>query len=283
MSLSFCVLGSGSAGNSTLLVLPHEAGDRFALIDCGLSPRRTAAALAPHGVDLDHVTDILLTHLDGDHCHAGWNAVIERSDLSVHVHRRHRSPAARSGLPTSRLHLFDEAPFALGDAIRVDSSLLAHDDLGTVGYVIEHAGARLGWATDLGRVPSALYDFFVDLDALGIESNYDRQLQLASDRPDFLKQRIMGGAGHLSNEQSLEAVLRVASRSNLVHIALLHLSRQCNDPRVVTRLYGEQAAHLLDRLTITSQYTPSPMLHVAPGPRTARSGQQMTMFDSTQP
>jgi phosphoribosyl 1,2-cyclic phosphodiesterase len=287
MSLSFCVLGSGSAGNSTLLVLPRAAGGGFALIDCGLSPRRTAAALTPQGVGLEHVTDILLTHLDTDHCHPGWLAVLDRQDLTFHVHRRHRTPALRCGLPPSRLHLFDE-PFALGDSARVEFTALAHDQLGSVGYVVEHEGARLGWATDLGRATDPLYDLFVKLDALGIESNYDPQLQLASGRPDFLKRRIMGGTGHLSNEQCLEAVLRLADRSRLDHIALLHLSRQCNDPAVVTRLYARRAPHLLPRLTITHQHAPTPMLHVEAGGHPARasrprSGQQLTMFDRTAP
>jgi phosphoribosyl 1,2-cyclic phosphodiesterase len=52
-------------------------------------------------------------------------------------------------------------------------------------------------------------------------------MQLASDRSDDLKRRIMGGKGHLSNEESARAVARIEPREMVV---LLHLSRQCNHP-----------------------------------------------------
>ena len=57
--------------------------------------------------------------------------------------------------------------------------------------------------------------------------------------------------------------MSIAGRSRLEHIVLLHLSRQCNDPRLVQRLYAQRAPELLNRLTITSQHHPTPRLHVA--------------------
>ena len=90
----------------------------------------------------------------------------------------------------------------------------------------------------------------------------------------------MGGAGHLSNEQSLDAVLEIAARSTLSHVVPLHLSRQCNSPTIVKRLYARRAPHLLDALTISSQRTPTPMLHVRAGARVPRSGEQLALaFD----
>ena len=85
MSLSFCVLASGSQGNCTVLAL-DEPGPPYALIDCGLSPRATAARLAPLGIALDEISDILLTHLDGDHCSPSWRKPIRKLGIPVHVH-----------------------------------------------------------------------------------------------------------------------------------------------------------------------------------------------------
>jgi hypothetical protein len=99
-----------------------------------------------------------------------------------------------------------------------------------------------------------------------------------------LKRRIMGGLGHLSNEQSLEAVLDIAGRCDLGHVVLLHLSRQCNDPTIVRDLYAQRAPDLLGRLTITNQYEPTPVLHV--GPRAgraagaAKAGRQLDFLES---
>jgi phosphoribosyl 1,2-cyclic phosphodiesterase len=166
-------------------------------------------------------------------------------------------------------------------ATRVEVTMLPHDELGTAGFAIDHGGVRLGYATDLGRVPETLLGRFEDLTALAIESNYDPHLQRASSRPAALKRRIMGGMGHLSNEQALEAVLHIAQRCKLRHIALLHLSRQCNDPAIVHGLFARRAPHLLGRLTITNQHEPTPLLHVESHPGEApQAGRQIDFLES---
>lgn len=261
MGLSFCVLGSGSGGNSTLVVCHQGEKYRCVLIDCGLSPRATVQRLAELGCAMDAISGILLTHFDSDHFYSGWLKVIQRKNLSVFVHRRHRAAAWRAGLTAEHVHLFDDTVVLEHDLIALPV-MLAHDDLGSVGYVIQHEELRLGYATDLGCVPKELFDHFVDLDALAIESNYDREMQLTSDRPAYLKRRIMGGRGHLSNAQSLEAVYRIAETSALSHIAALHLSRQCNHPDHIRALYEREAPHLLERLTITNQHRPTDLLRI---------------------
>lgn len=265
MSLSFCVLASGSSGNCTLVSCNGGEVCKHILIDAGLSPRATARKLHAHGVSVHDLSAIVLTHLDHDHFHVGWLKAIRKHNLRlrIHLHHRHRNAAWRAGITLHCAELFKDTASIEG-CISIASVLLAHDDLGSVGYVIEHQGTRLGYATDLGRVPDHLFDHFVNLDALAIESNYDRGMQQTSARPWFLKRRIMGGAGHLSNEQAFEAVSRIESQSNLAHLALLHLSRECNDPGLVHGLYARRAPHLLDRLTISEQYSPTAILEIKP-------------------
>jgi phosphoribosyl 1,2-cyclic phosphodiesterase len=276
MALSFAILASGSLGNCTLL----ECGEERLLVDCGLSPRATKKALAALGTRLDEIDAILLTHLDCDHFHSGWAKAARDLGIAVHVHERHRGRALHEGLDGRTLSLF-RGDFAVGP-VRVDPILFAHDDLGAVGYVIEHDGARLGYATDLGQVPFAITRRFRGLHALAIESNYDPQLQRGSARPVFLKRRIMGGRGHLSNEQALQAVLAIDECSDLAHVVALHLSRECNHPRIVQRLFARRAPHLLDRLTISGQRRPTARLCVDAGrePRrgSSRAGEQLAMW-----
>ncbi len=275
--VSFCVLGSGSGGNCTHLVLRGSGRPRHVLIDCGLSVRATAARLAAVGCAVDDVTDVVLTHLDHDHLSRGWVRRIRKAGIDVHLHRQHRNRAVRMGITGHTMRLYRER-FRIGDGVEVEPVLLAHDDLGAVGFVIEHANVRLGFATDLGRVPRTLLDAFVDLDAVAIESNYDPVMQMASPRTARLKRRITGGRGHLSNEESLEAVLAIAKRSRLAHVVPLHVSRQCNDPRLIERLYATAAPHLRDRLTIAAQTRPTPVLHVTPFAGARRCGDQLMMF-----
>ncbi len=279
MAISFCVLGSGSGGNCTLLKLDTDGGHRHVLIDAGLSPRKTTARLAPLGVTPDDITDVLLTHVDTDHLHRGWIETDDPPPFTWRAHHRHIRRVIQAGIPVRRTEPF-ETVVELGDRTLVEATLLPHDHLGSTGFVIEHRGARLGFATDLGRATTSLLDRFTRLDALAIESNYDPALQLAAARPAALKQRIMGGLGHLSNTQALEAILQIDRAGTLRHVVLLHLSRQCNNSRLVLRLYAEQAPHLLGRLTVTTQHVPTPMLHVsADSNRPVAIGQQLSFLE----
>jgi phosphoribosyl 1,2-cyclic phosphodiesterase len=89
--------------------------------------------------------------------------------------------------------------------------------------------ADLGYATDLGHVPGAIVEHLRGVDALAFESNYCPELQLASDRPEYLKRRIMGGGGHLSNQECANAVRRIGPKPG-APVVLLHLSQECNTP-----------------------------------------------------
>ena len=59
MSIAFSVLASGSSGNAAVL---RRSAAAPALIDAGLSPRRTAEHLGALGVRLEDVRDVLLVH-----------------------------------------------------------------------------------------------------------------------------------------------------------------------------------------------------------------------------
>ena len=278
MAISFCVLGSGSGGNCTLLRLDDGGRHRHVLIDAGLSPRKTTASLAALGVAPDDITDVLLTHVDSDHLHSGWIEADDPPPFTWWAHHRHIRRVMRAGVPSGRTATFEES-FELDGGTAIETTQVPHDHLGSTAFVIDHRGTRLGFATDLGRVTMSLLDRFTRLDGLAIESNYDPPLQLAAARPAGLKQRIMGGLGHLSNVQALEAILRIDRAGMLRHVVLLHLSRQCNDPRLIRRLYAERGPHLLGRLTVTNQHEPTPMLNLSPSPAPVLVGQQLNFLD----
>jgi len=261
--LSLCVLGSGSRGNCALLRRRSASGDRCLLIDCGLSPRLVVRRLDALGLSLDLVDAIVMTHFDADHFVASWNDVVRRHEIDVHLLHSHRNRAVAAGLTGHRMVLYREAP-DFDDGLRATPVRMPHDDLGSVAYVFESGGTRLGWATDLGRVPRELLERFDRLDALAIESNHDVLMQRQSARPAFLKDRIMGGRGHLNNEEALDAALDVSRRGDLQWVVALHLSQQCNTPDHVTRLWSQRAPHLARRLTIASQHAPSPLLTIQP-------------------
>jgi hypothetical protein len=106
-------------------------------------------------------------------------------------------------------------------------------------------------------------------------------MQLDSARPWFLKNRIMGGRGHLSNEQALDAVRAILDRSEQQqsrlprHIVLLHRSRQCNCPKRLRDLFSADP-RIIGRLTLAEQFEPTGWLRVHPR-LMPLVGEQLTM------
>ncbi len=257
MSIEVCVLASGSLGNCSVVRTP--AG--VMLIDAGIGPRTAARRLDGTGVRVRDVRAICLTHLDSDHFRPSWLGTILNHDIKIFCHRSRVDDVLETldHDAAEKLVVGFDQEFHPLDGLTCRAIPLAHDRTGSHGFLVDGYHCRIGWATDLGRVPRELLEHFVSLDLLALESNYDPDMQLNSARPWFLKNRIMGGAGHLSNEQAFEMIRRIldkaerASRRLPTHIVLLHRSRECNCPKLLRKLF-EQDDRIAPRLTLTDQY-----------------------------
>lgn len=263
--LALCVLGSGSGGNCTAV----SYGGRLLLIDAGFGPRVVAKRLEMCGAVFSQISGICLTHLDSDHFRPHLINTLLRWQIPVYVYQNHlerywRLPDARALYEAGLVKVFTSRPFCPIEGMTVSMVRLAHDKAGTCAFRMHTSQGSIGYATDLGQVPDDLLTHLADVDLLAIESNYDRAMQLASARPRFLKDRIMGGSGHLSNEECLGAIDQVIAQSQgsgPEAIVLLHRSRQCNCPTLLKQIY-EQREDLVGRVILSEQDTPSPWLRV---------------------
>jgi len=258
MSIELCVLASGSAGNCTVVRSP--AG--VFLIDCGIGPRTAAARLDGTGVLVSDIEAICLTHLDRDHFNPSWIGTLVRNEIRVFCANDHIPSLLRLSGDEGFAGLvrpFDGASFEPLAEVSISTLRLAHDQKGSHAFFMEGFGTRVGFATDLGNVPASLIERFCGVDLLAIESNYDPEMQMNSARPWFLKERIMGGSGHLSNAQALGAVRAVLDRCEKrgkrlpQSVVLLHRSRQCNCPKLVRELFSRDL-RLAERIILTEQY-----------------------------
>jgi len=255
-TLDYCVLGSGSGGNCAVV----RFGEQAMLLDAGFGPLRTAKWLSNAGVQLEQVKAICVTHLDRDHSRPRWIPTLVGFGIRVYVHQWHlftfeKTEGFADLNDAGLVHVFDGQSFEPIVGLETTCVQLPHDNKGTVGFVVDTGDTRIGHATDLGHVPPKLIEHFAGVDLLALESNYDPELQMSSARPAFLKRRIMGGKGHLSNDQALDAVQRIARRSPTGlprHVVLLHRSSDCNSPHHVRRVFRRDPA-LLDRVTLTQQ------------------------------
>ncbi len=273
--LQLCVLASGSGGNCTLLRAP--SGNL--LIDIGIGPRTFGRRLAMIGetVSLSSLGGVCLTHLDSDHFNPNWFTTLARFGIPLFCHAG-IADRVRERAPEVDVHGFEcSESFHPCRGLRIDAIACAHDETGSHGFIVDGFSTRIGYATDLGHVPEPLLDSFCNLDLLCLESNYDRQMQVNSDRPWFLKQRVMGGKGHLSNDQAYQAIVRMLDRCETDgrslprHIVLLHRSRECNCP-ILLREHFARDPRIARRLTLAEQFEPTGWL--APG---ALAGDQLTL------
>ncbi|MDE0888017.1 MAG: MBL fold metallo-hydrolase [Phycisphaerales bacterium] len=267
ISADLRVIASGSAGNLSILTIeryddPHPI---HVCIDLGIGPRTLARRLDAHApdIDLDHVRAVVVTHPDTDHLRPTWRRSLEARGWPVFAAPSHHAALARHGVPGRQLLPLSDGGRRVSvvkEILDVTIALGPHDDHGSAVLRFDldtgHAPTTIGWATDIGRVTPQVRDLLAGCDFIGLESNYDPGLQSASNRPPFLKQRITGGHGHLSNHEAMAAIRAMTDRSRLEAIVLLHLSRDCNDPGIVRRLWDERETELAERLHIADQDLP---------------------------
>lgn len=266
MSIRFCILGSGSAGNCALL---QTEGARV-LVDAGFSARKLAALLATVGESLDRIDAVFLTHEHGDHA-AGI------SGLRRHPHIRIFANAATQRAVQSGLeHRPDWQIFETGTHfqfrdLEVRSFAVPHDAQEPVGFTFAtgHEGDLLAphrcvaWVTDLGHVPQHIQEQLRDCDVLALESNHCPQLlQADTKRPWSTKQRIAGRHGHLSNDGARTLLEAVAS-PRWRHVFLTHLSRDCNSLAAVEAAIAGLRARLRCEFSIVGPGEGTRMVELA--------------------
>lgn len=218
-------LGSGSAGNATLL----EDGPCRVLIDAGLSYREVTRRLEAVGVAADDIGAVVITHAHGDHTR-GAALFSRRHGAPVHTTAETRAVWGQvevSGWGELRC---DEESEICG--FRFTPFEVLHDaEAETVAFRIETPDGAIGFATDIGTVTLPLQRRFADCRVLVMESNHAVELLRVSPYASSTRARIGGDRGHLSNE-SLGAYLRQHLGDGVRCVVLAHLSRVNNLPEL---------------------------------------------------
>lgn len=265
------VLGSGSAGNSTLV----EAGGARVLIDAGFSGRDLERRLRAVEVDPSSLSAIVITHDHGDHTR-GMGVLARRFRLPLYLTQRTRRACAAllSGEEDVRTYRSEET-FAIG-AIAVRPFLTVHDAADPVAVTVcdTATGARLGIATDLGRPTTAVRAALAGCHMLVLEANHDDALLWNGPYPWSVKQRIASSHGHLSNRAAAQ-LARELHHPNLRRVVLAHLSEHCNSAALASDVIGAALARVRYRGTLDVAPQESPMEPV----EVVASGVQLSLFD----
>ena len=201
------------------------------LFDAGISGKSAQQRLADAGGDIREVDALIISHDHRDHI-ASAGIFQRKFGLTMHI-TRPTLTAAASRCPLGQLgrirHFESGKSFTVGD-VRIYSVPTPHDAADGCCFVVEAEGRRLGILTDLGHVFSGLADVMETLDALLLESNYDPVMLRSGFYPAFLKARIAGPHGHLSNDEAATLVKNHGRRLNWLCIG--HLSDENNTPEL---------------------------------------------------
>ena len=241
--LSLTVLGSGSAGNCSLIATSQCR----VLVDAGFSARQIAQRLEAIGVRPETLDAILITHEHSDHV-AGLEIFCRRFGTPVYANPLTAETLRRGSLADfSGWNLFKTGGVFSVKDIEIQSFYVPHDAVDPAAFVFTGHEGSIGLLTDLGYAPKLALERIRHVHTLVIETNHDdRMLQEDPKRPWSVKQRILSRHGHLSNESAAKVVAAIAGHQ-LRRVVLGHLSRDCNRPDIALetmRRYGIEGIDL---------------------------------------
>jgi len=239
--LKFISFGSGSSGNCYLLYTETDA----LIIDMGVGVRTLKKHFHDYGFSIDRVKNILITHDHADHVksvgsvsHDFHVPVYTTRKVHVGIEGNH---CVRHKISPELVHIIEKGvPFNVGE-FKVTSFDVPHDSTDSVGYKVEYNGIVFCLMTDIGHITDELKEVIEQANYLVIEANHAREMLQAGPYPQYLKDRISGPNGHLSNEEC-GVVLAEHATDKLRHVWLCHLSEDNNHPELARKTI-EQILH----------------------------------------
>jgi phosphoribosyl 1,2-cyclic phosphodiesterase len=238
-------MSSGSTGNATLVEASnaHSTKPNRVLVDCGMRLSRLLELLTVADVLPTDIDAIFITHEHSDHigcvtqlasrysipvwASRGTHAALQDMQLKL----RSKQPSHSQLVPGFEALVriaSDTCPIQVGDLL-LNPFTVPHDAREPLQLTCSDGDIKLGILTDLGHASRHVIDNITGCHALLLESNHDEEMLNNSKYPAFLKARVGGDFGHLSNAQAAE-VLSAVMHDKLRHVSAAHLSQQNNHP-----------------------------------------------------
>ncbi len=217
--IKFINIGSGSKGNATLIY--NE--DTLIQVDMGVSLKRVRETLSLLNKDVKDIQALFITHDHRDHI----GTVSYLSGVSTYT--------AKGNLEHIDFVIepFESLQIGSFDVIPLRTS---HDATNPIGFLFMDKDESLLYMTDTGVIPEESLPYMKNHDYYIIESNHDLTMLRQSSRPKFLKDRIRGDYGHLSNHDSAVYMSQlVGDKTKTIYLA--HLSEECNTPEKAVNTY----------------------------------------------
>lgn len=224
--MRLCSIASGSSGNCIYTGSEHT----HLLIDTGISRKRIEEGLKELDVKGEEISGILVTHEHVDHIQ-GLGVFSRKYEIPIYASegtlKGIQSYKNIGKMPEGLYHpIKADEEFEIGD-ILIHPFAISHDANEPCGYRMEHQGKKVAVATDLGTYDNYIVENLKGLNAILLEANHDVHMLEVGPYPYYLKQRVLGSRGHLSNELSGRLLCDIL-HNELRSVMLGHLSKENN-------------------------------------------------------
>lgn len=266
--MRLCSIASGSSGNC--IYVGSEA--THLLVDAGVSGKRTESGLNTLGITGADLDGILVTHEHADHIN-GLGIMARKYGVPIYATpgtiEAIKECSAVGKIDSSLFReVYEDRKLTIKD-LTVNPMRISHDAAQPVAYRIGYGDKKVGICTDLGVYNDYTVECLRGMDALLIEANHDVNMLQVGPYPYYLKQRILGDRGHLSNENSGKLLSRIL-HDKLQAILLGHLSKENNLPELAYEAVrmeitlGDNPYSANDfRLQVANRSDVSPVINIA--------------------
>lgn len=232
--IRYGVLGSGSSGNSYMI----QSGESAVMFDAGFSVRQLQQRAESASMEFGAIQALCITHLHPDHCRAA-GVFARKTGKPIYIHKKIVEGSfpelEKLGIPSGQLYLFDSLePFSIGP-FTITAFPTSHDSPSPVGFHLESEGRRFTLLTDTGRLDEIMSRFALQADILFLEANYDEPMLDNGPYPIWLKKRIRGESGHLSNTDAI-GLLNSCRTDVPTQVYFCHISKTNNRPEILESL-----------------------------------------------
>ncbi len=228
--MRLCSIASGSSGNCIYV----GSDTTHLLVDVGISKKKTEEGLKKLDLSLEDMDGILITHEHADHIQ-GLGVILRKKAIPVYATADTIAEIMRTRslgeFDTDLFHAIDaDHRFSIKDII-VDPMHISHDAKDPVAYRFKIDGHNAAIATDMGVYNDYTVECLKGMDILFLEANHDIRMLETGPYPYYLKKRILGDHGHLSNEASGQLLTRIL-HDGMQAVMLVHLSKENNLPEL---------------------------------------------------
>lgn len=264
--MRLCSIASGSSGNCIYV----GSDTTHLLVDAGISGKRTELGLRELGLKMEDIDGIFITHEHSDHI-AGLGVLARKYGTRLYATKGTidaiRDTASIGSIPEELFQpIVADEKIVIKDLI-CNPMKISHDAAEPVAYRIQHGKQKIGIVTDLGTYNDYTIESLRGMDALLLEANHDIHMLQVGPYPYYLKQRILGDRGHLSNERAGQLLCSLI-HDKLQAVMLGHLSKENNLPELAyeavrVEVTMEQGKNLEFPMYVASRNEVSRIIHIA--------------------